>query len=104
MSYDRQKVAYTPVGPFSQPRNNATDLAVNLVARDVALTGDMVRKLKRDRTGGAVELDVEMKAKIKFKMGKWKSGHRTLKVKCSPVFVRFPPYKSFERKICDVHT
>lgn len=102
VSYDKQKIAFNTLAPFFQPRKNVTMLGVNLVAHDVALSGDTAADLKRERSGGTVVLDFRMRAKIRVKVGGWKSRHRTLRVKCSPVLVRYKSTRAFHRKSCDV--
>ncbi|PSR86542.1 Late embryogenesis abundant protein, LEA-14 protein [Actinidia chinensis var. chinensis] len=100
--YYGETVAFTTVNPFFQPRRNVTHLRLNLVARDSALEGAAARDLMLDKSLGAVELDVRVKAKIRFKVGVWKSGHRTLRIVCSPTLVHFSSSKRFERTFCDV--
>ncbi|KAG5566614.1 hypothetical protein RHGRI_002243 [Rhododendron griersonianum] len=103
VSYDGQKLAFNTLAPFRQRHKNVTRLGVNLVAQDVALSGDTAKGMKTERSGGAVELDVRMKARIRLKVGAWK-GRRTLRVLCPSVLVRFSSSTTFVRKSCDVDT
>ncbi|XP_058227464.1 uncharacterized protein At1g08160-like [Rhododendron vialii] len=101
--FDGQKLAFNTLAPFLQRHKNVTRLGVNLVAQDVALSGDTAKGMKTERSGGAVELDVRMKARIRLKVGAWK-GRRTLRVLCPSVLVRFSSSPTVVRKSCDVDT
>lgn len=102
VDYDDQTLAYNLVEPFYQPHKNVTRLGVKLKADSVALVGSVPTDLKLEKSSGEIELNVWLKARIRFKVGAWKSSHRTLKVFCSPVLVHFSRSKNFERTICDV--
>lgn len=102
ISYDDETVAFNTVDPFFQPRRNVTHLGVKLVAQDVALFGAVAKDLKLEKSAGEVELDVRVKAKIRFKVGVWKSRHRTMRILCSPTMVHFSSSKTFERTYCDI--
>ncbi|KAF7154633.1 hypothetical protein RHSIM_Rhsim01G0210100 [Rhododendron simsii] len=101
--FNGQRLAFNTLPPFRQGHKNETRLGVNLVAQDVALSGDTAKGMKTERTGGAVELDVRMKARIRIKVGAWK-GRRTLRVLCPSVLVGFSSSRTFVRKSCDVDT
>ena len=100
--YYDETVAFTTVDPFFQPRRNVTHQRLNLMARDAALEGAAARDLRLEKSSGEVELDIRVKAKIRFKVGVWKSQHRTLRILCSPTMVHFSSSKGFERTFCDV--
>ncbi|KAL3324775.1 hypothetical protein AABB24_038735 [Solanum stoloniferum] len=72
------------VEPFYQPRRNVTHLNVSLLTNDVALYENIARDFKTQRSGGDVEVEVKIRAKIRFKVGAWKSNHRKLKILCIP--------------------
>ncbi|KAG5566623.1 hypothetical protein RHGRI_002249 [Rhododendron griersonianum] len=72
VSYNGQKLAFNTLAAFFQRHKNVTWLGVELVAQDVALSGDTAKGMKTERSGGAVELDVRMKARIRLKW--WSSG------------------------------
>jgi hypothetical protein len=78
-----------------------TRLELKLAAQSVALVGSTARDLRSDKSAGEIELIVLLKAKIRFKLGTWKSKHRTLRVWCSPVLVHLNGNKKFERTYCD---
>ncbi|PSR89913.1 Late embryogenesis abundant protein, LEA-14 protein [Actinidia chinensis var. chinensis] len=100
--YYDETVAFTTVDPFFQPRRNVTHLGLNLMARDAALEGAAAKDLRLKKSSGEVELDIRVKAKIRFKVGVWKSRHRTLRILCSPTMVHFSSSKGFKRTYCDV--
>lgn len=101
VEYEDQTLAYSVVDPFFQPHRNVTRLDVKLTAQRVALLGSTYRDFRREKSAGEIELTVLLKAKIRFKVGSWKSKHRTLRIWCSPVLVRLSGFKKFERTYCD---
>jgi len=100
--YEDQTLATNAVQPFFQSHKNVTRLHVGLTAQTVALYDSVPKDLRLERSSGDIELDVWMRARIRFKVGVWKSKHRVLKIFCSPVLVHFSKGKSFERAPCDV--
>ncbi|MED6134151.1 hypothetical protein PIB30_034679 [Stylosanthes scabra] len=100
--YEDQTLATNAVQPFFQGHKNVTRLHASLSAQTVALFGNVPKDLKLERTSGDIELDVWIKARIRFKVGKWKSKHRTMKIFCSNVLVKFSRSKSFPRTPCHV--
>ncbi|KAK6936121.1 Late embryogenesis abundant protein, LEA_2 subgroup [Dillenia turbinata] len=102
VTYDDQTVAFTGVEPFFQPHLNVTRLEVKPVAQYLPLKGSMAKDLGLEKSSGEVELAVYLKARIRFKVGDWKSKDRTLRVACDPVLAHFSSSKKFERTFCDV--
>lgn len=102
VTYKDQTVAFNTVAPFHQPRKNVTHLGVSLVAKDVGLFGDVGRQIRREKGTGQIEVEVNVKARIRFKVGVWKSSRRTLRIECEPVLVRLSSSNGFERTPCDV--
>ncbi|XP_028756890.1 uncharacterized protein At1g08160-like [Neltuma alba] len=100
--YEDQTLATNAVQPFIQRHRNVTNLKVSLTAKTVALYGSLPKDLKLERSSGDIELDVWIKARIRFKVGLWKSNDRTMKIFCSPVLVHFSKSKNFERTLCGV--
>lgn len=100
--YEDQTLATNAVQPFLQPHKNVTRMHVRLTAQTVALYESVPKDIRLERSSGDIELDVLVRARIRFKVGVWKSKHRTMKILCSPVLVNFSKAKSFERASCDV--
>ncbi|KAK9665913.1 hypothetical protein RND81_14G145300 [Saponaria officinalis] len=100
--YRGQTVAFDTIEPFFQPRRNVTRLMFQNTAHNVVLPPNIVRDLKVERTGGEVDLDVKIRAKLKFKVGVWKSRHYKLKALCSPVIVNFSNDTKSQPRDCDV--
>ncbi|KAK4855152.1 hypothetical protein QYF36_004515 [Acer negundo] len=100
--YDDQTLAFNTLEPFHQPTRNVTRLKTGIVAENAALSGSVSKDLRVEKASGDVELDVHLRAKIRFKVGIWKSGHRTLRILCSPVTVHFSKSKGFQRTYCDI--
>ncbi|MCE0481743.1 hypothetical protein HAX54_039738 [Datura stramonium] len=101
MTEGRKAIAFNNAETFFQPRRNVTYLDLFLSANDVALYGDVARDLKTERTSGAVEVVIKIRAKIRFKVGIWKSSHRKLKLLCSPR-VPVSSTKSSQTSPCDL--
>lgn len=101
VAYDDQTMASNGVQPFFQRHRNVTRLEVQLVAQSLLLSGPVSKDLHLDRSSGKVELEVRVKARIRFKVGIWKSKHRTLRVFCLPE-VHFSSHKDFERTKCEI--
>lgn len=100
--YEDQTLATNAIQPFFQPHKNVTRMHVRLTAQTVALYDSVPKDLKLEKTSGDIALDVFIRAKIRFKVGVWKSKHRVLKVFCSNLLVNFSKAKTFERDSCDV--
>lgn len=100
--YQDQTLATNAAQPFFQGHKNVTYLKVRATAKTVALYGSLPRDLKLEKSSGDIELDVWIKARIRFKVGHWKSNHRTMKIFCSPILVHFSGSKNFERTPCGV--
>ncbi|CAJ1961494.1 unnamed protein product [Sphenostylis stenocarpa] len=100
--YEDQTLATNAVQPFFQSHKNVTRLHVGLTAQTVALYESVPKDLKLEKSSGDIELDVLVRARIRFKVGSWKSKHRVLRIFCSPVLVHFSKAKSFERVSCEV--
>ncbi|RAL51491.1 unnamed protein product [Cuscuta campestris] len=99
--YEDQKLSINNVHPFYQPRRNITHLDMYLVAKDATVYGAVARDLgMHQASGGALSLDVKIKAKIRQKVGVFKI-HRKLKIFCGKVNVPFDTKKGFQRVFCD---
>ncbi|KAJ7947900.1 Late embryogenesis abundant protein [Quillaja saponaria] len=102
VEYEDQTLATSTVAPFFQPHKNVTRLEVKLDARSVNLYGSMPKDLGLEKSSGGIELEVWVKARIRFKVGAWKSRDRVMGIYCSPVLVHFSKSRGFERTYCDV--
>ncbi|KAK7246623.1 hypothetical protein RIF29_41493 [Crotalaria pallida] len=102
--YEDQTLATNAIQPFFQSHKNVTRLQVRATAQTVALYGSVPKDLRVERSSGDIELDVLVRARIRFKVGAWKSKHRIMKVFCSPVLVNFSRDRSFNRATCEVDT
>lgn len=100
--YEDQTLATNAVQPFLQSHKNVTRLHVGLTAQTVALYESVPKDLRLERSSGDIELDVLVRARIRFKVGLWKSKHRVLRIFCSPVLLYFSKAKTFQRAPCEV--
>ncbi|KAJ8767968.1 hypothetical protein K2173_020908 [Erythroxylum novogranatense] len=97
-----QTVAFNTLEPFYQPRKNVSRLDATLESRDVALSSSLSRDLRLEKRSGEAEIDVLIRARIRFKIGVMKIRHRTLKISCSSVKINFSSSKGFQRAYCDI--
>lgn len=95
-------MAFGSLQPFHQPHRNVTRLEAKLLARSVPLFGSISRDLRREKNSGEIEFGIFVNARVRFKVGSWKSGHRKLKVKCEPVLVHVGSTSHFQSTPCDV--
>lgn len=102
VSFDDQYVAFSTIDHFHQPTRNVTRLETKLVAENAALSDSVSKDLRLERKSGKVSVDVHVKAKIRFKVGIWKSSDRTVRILCSPVIMHLSSSKNFDAKECDI--
>ncbi|KAM1040489.1 hypothetical protein TB2_029330 [Malus domestica] len=99
VNYNDQTLAFSGVDPFYQRHQNVTRFDVKFTARSAALSSPVSKDLMLEKRSGKIQFDVWLKARIRFKVGAWKSRHRTLRVSCSPV-LEFSRPKSLRRTYC----
>jgi len=90
---------------FRQPPRNETRLGVRAVARSAPVGEQAARELRHDlAAGGAVGVDVRMRARAQFKVAGVRSRRYSLEAFCSPVVVGLSPSaaRSFQSVPCDV--
>ncbi|PIA54921.1 hypothetical protein AQUCO_00901078v1 [Aquilegia coerulea] len=102
--YDDQTISFQTLEPFFQPRHNVTRLEFKSTAQSVALQKSIARDLRLEKAAGDIELEIRLKARIRFKVGIWKSSHYTLKVFCSNMEIHPNSTRTFKQKECDVDT
>ncbi|GAA0159183.1 hypothetical protein Leryth_013891 [Lithospermum erythrorhizon] len=100
--YDEEMIGFNTIQPFYQRTRNVTHMALNLPAKDVALSEVAARDMKMEKIRGRIDLEIKIKAKVRFKVGKLKSRHRTLRITCGPLKVPFSMNKNFDNTRCDV--
>lgn len=100
VAYEDQPIAFSKIQPFFQPHRNVTRIQTKLVVSNVPLTAGSARDIKLEKGTGEIKLYVYVGARIRFKVGAWKSNERKLKLACSPVTVHFSPTQHFEQTIC----
>ncbi|KAK9126556.1 hypothetical protein Scep_015402 [Stephania cephalantha] len=99
---DQQTLAFDVVEPFYQPSRNVTRLESKPVARTVPLLSSVSRDLKYEKSSGEIGgLVVRVKARIRFKLGSWRSSHYVLRALCFPIVLHLDSSKAFERVGCD---
>jgi len=104
--YDDEEIAWASIPPFFQGHKNTTFLHAPLSGYLASLPPHTARDLKLEHSSGKIDLVFRLYARIRFKVGSWKSGHYTLSVKCRHVVldvVDKGDTGSFQRMQCHVH-
>lgn len=83
VKFKDQTLAFDTMEPFHQPRMNVTQIDDTLVAQNVAVSKSSGKDLRDQHSLGKIELEVYVKAKVRFRVAVWKSSHRTAHIKCS---------------------
>ncbi|KAF6171567.1 hypothetical protein GIB67_018091 [Kingdonia uniflora] len=104
VAYGDEKIAFSPVEPFYQPRHNVTKLEVKPVAHNFALLGAVASDMRHEKGTGEIEVTIRMRARIRYKVGVVKSAHYKLRVVCKRVEVSLNSSRGFNRAYCNVHT
>lgn len=99
--FDDQMLAFQDLEPFHQAHRNATRLYIKADARSTPLMKTTSDDLNTQRRSRELELDVQVKSKLRFKVGIWKSRTYTLSVICTPAVVHLGSSKLFQRTYCD---
>lgn len=80
---------------------NVTKIDETLVAQNVAVSKSNGKDLRAQTALGKLDLEVYVKARVRFKVGIWKSAHRTAKIECSPVTVSLSQLNKSQNSSCD---
>lgn len=99
VNYNDQKLAFSAVPPFYQRKRNVTRFNLEFVARSAPLPSNVSKDFLLEKSTGKVQLDVWLKARIRYKVGAWKSRRRTMRISCSPV-LELNRFKNLKRTYC----
>ncbi|XP_030483834.2 NDR1/HIN1-like protein 1 [Cannabis sativa] len=103
--YQDQALGVGVMGPLFQPKDEKTRFYLNTTTnnRPIGLPRWASNDLKvQQKKYGKIKVDLEIYGKIRFKVGVWKSSHRTLIVFCPSVWIDFYEVKSFHKSNCNV--
>lgn len=100
VGFGDQDLAFGVVKPFYQPTKDVTRMYVELAAQNIPLHNSVSKDLLLEKSAGEMDLDLWIKARIRFKVGAWKSTHRTLRIRCSPVIVYLSKPYPFKNTTC----
>ncbi|KAB2028270.1 hypothetical protein ES319_D05G086600v1 [Gossypium barbadense] len=101
VTYEDQTLAFNTVDPFFQPHRNVSRIKPKLVALNLAMSPSTSKDLMIEKTSKEIQVDVHFKARVRLKVGTWKSNHRTLRIVCYSVTVHLSWYKHFDRVPCE---
>jgi hypothetical protein len=98
------QLAVADVPDFRQPSRNETRLQVRAVARSAPVADRFARELEHDRAAGEVGVEVRVRARVCFAVGRVRSRHYDMRAVCSPVVIGLSPKsaRSFRSVPCDV--
>ncbi|PPR86798.1 hypothetical protein GOBAR_AA33892 [Gossypium barbadense] len=98
---NHQTLAFNTVDPFFQPHRNVSRIKPKLVALNLAMSPSTSKDLMIEKASKEIQVDVHFKARIRLKVGTWKSNRRTLRIVCYSVTVHLSWYKHFDRVPCE---
>ncbi|KAG4145280.1 hypothetical protein ERO13_D05G087600v2 [Gossypium hirsutum] len=101
VTYEDQTLAFNTVDPFFQSHRNVSRIKPKLVALNLAMSPSTSKDLMIEKTSKEIQVDVHFKARVRLKVGTWKSNHRTLRIVCYSVTVHLSWYKHFDRVPCE---
>lgn len=101
VSFDDQTITFVDMPGFYQRRRTSKRLDVYAEARGVRLTNTVADDLLKQKMSGEIDLDIIIRAPLKFKVGMWKSIEYDMNVVCSPVVVPLDPSVTFQNTPCD---
>ncbi|KAK8683399.1 hypothetical protein V6N13_039460 [Hibiscus sabdariffa] len=101
VSYKDQTLAFGSTDPFFQPHRDTTRVESRLMATNLALSPSAYKDLRREKSSGEIKIDVHFRSRVRFKVGLWKSKHRTLKIVCPSATIHLSWSKHFENVPCD---
>lgn len=102
VKFKDQTIAFDTIEPFHQPPMNVTQVDDTLVAQNVVVFKSNVKELKAQTSLGKIDFEVYVKARVRFKVGIWKSARHTAKIKCSHVTVSLSKSHNSQKSSCDV--
>ncbi|XP_006400795.2 uncharacterized protein At1g08160 [Eutrema salsugineum] len=104
VKFKDQTLAFDTIEPFHQPRMNITQIDDTLVAQNVPVSKSNGKNLRAQTSLGKIDLEVYVKARVRFQVGIWKSSHRTVKIECSHVTVFLSNSNQSQNSSCDADT
>lgn len=101
VKFKDQTLAFDTMEPFHQPRMNVKQIDDTLVAQNVSVSKSNGKDLRAQTSSGKIDFEVFVKARVRFKVGIWKTAHRTAKIKCSHVTVFLSQSHNSQNSSCD---
>ncbi|KAL1213376.1 hypothetical protein V5N11_025918 [Cardamine amara subsp. amara] len=101
VKFKDQTFAFDTMEPFHQPRMNVTQVDETLIAQNVAVSKSNGNDLRAQTSLGKIDFQVYVKARVRFKVGIWKSARRTAKIECSHVTVSLSQSHNSQNILCD---
>ncbi|KAJ0612186.1 putative Late embryogenesis abundant protein [Helianthus annuus] len=87
--FENVMVARGVIEPWHQHKREKKKFTLDLVSRNVELSGEVSRHLELAKLSDQVVLDVELKSRLKSKLGIWKSRYYHMKVSCEHIVAQF---------------
>lgn len=101
--YEGEEIGWGNLPIFYQGHKNTTVLKTSVIGKRVSLShADNAKDLRLEQQAGTLDLDLRLLARLRFKVGSWKSKHYTMKVKCQHVTIGVHA-GAFKPLQCKVH-
>ncbi|KAL9247592.1 hypothetical protein vseg_021009 [Gypsophila vaccaria] len=102
--HDAYSLAYvTNMGPYTQKHGKDLTFTALPVARDSKiLESDVAVDLRNQTRSGRLDLEVRIRANVRFEVKRWKHKRYTLAIVCSPLVINLASGKTFEGTDCSV--
>jgi len=100
--YGSDQIGWATLPMFYQGHKNTTFLQTNVAGQGVPLKSGSAEDLKLEQTAGTLDLDLKLYARLRFKVGSWKSKRYTMRVHCQHVTVSVKG-AAFKPMRCKVH-
>ncbi|KAL4191234.1 hypothetical protein AMTRI_Chr07g28800 [Amborella trichopoda] len=101
VSFEGHTIAWGTISGFFQPQRNETEIRMQAGGEGVWVQDGTGRDLRLEKRSGQVELEVNVRGKVQFKVGKWKSRNYKLRVSCMST-VPVVASKAFQGSECNV--
>ncbi|KAK1411942.1 hypothetical protein QVD17_32817 [Tagetes erecta] len=99
--FENVVIARGAIDPWHQHKREKREVKLDLVSRDLVLSKAVAGHLEQAKSLDQVVLDVELKGRLKSKLGAWKSRYYHMKVSCDHVVAHFSNSSKESHGSCD---
>ncbi|XP_048492726.1 uncharacterized protein At1g08160-like [Beta vulgaris subsp. vulgaris] len=96
-------LTYENESPYIEHHGNGSFFTAHAVAHDVLVSdADVAADLRNGTVSGHLDVEVRVRAKVRYEVKRWKHKNYLLKAICSPVVLNFTTWKTFNKTYCNV--